>query len=396
VMSWQGHDIASFGNTIYAVFKCQPEMMERIYIVKSTDGGLTWGDTVRADGMNGPYSRFPSIAVTPAGNPAVMFMAFDSNWLTPTYVITNSPDGGQTFGMPASASTVGGSDVCDCCPGYMAINGNNQAAAWRRNSNNTRDMWAAVSTDGGSTFPTGIDVDNLNWVIPACPSSGPSPFLNGDTLITVFMSGASGDNRIYISTYSISTQTMGFSTQLATNISSTADQNYPFIAGNGDTLVVVWQQLNGSQVDTYYSWSLTGAAGLVNNAVLLNTSTSGNQENPHVAYSDGTFHFVWTDLASGNVKYKSATISPNGIAESSNNAALQAYPNPANEDVIVNLNAFAGRDAIVNVTDVAGRTVQSFSTNGAASVAIRHQDAGVYFIEVSDETSLSTVRVVFY
>lgn len=397
VMSWQGHDIGSNGNTVYVVFKSEPEMMGNIYIKKSIDGGVTWTDTVRVDGMN-PNSRFPSIAVTDAGNPAVMFMTFDTSWMAATYVVTNSTDGGQTFLMPVNASGVGSSDVCDCCPGYMTTDGNNQVAAWRRNNNNRRDMWAAVSSNAGSTFPTGIDVDSTDWMISSCPSSGPDPHLSGDTVTTVFMSGAFGNNRLYITTFNTLTGMEGFDAELATNISSTADQNYPFIAGNGDTMMVVWQQIDNANVNTYYSWSMTGAAGLVDNAVLLNTSTAGMQSNPHVDYSNGMFHVVFTDMASGNVIYKSATIVPNGIGESSSASMLNAYPNPANSDVTLDLSSLQGHDGCVTLTDAAGRVVVSSSVVGNTSMLIARQPAGVYMVEVTDEITGGTyvTRIVFY
>lgn len=398
VMSWQGHDIGSNGNTVYVVFKSEPEMMGNIYIKKSIDGGVTWTDTIRVN-MMGPYCRFPSIAVTDAGNPAVMFMTFDTTWMSATYVVSNSTDGGQTFPMsPANASGVGSSDVCDCCPGYLTTDGNNQVATWRRNNNNRRDMWAAVSSNAGSTFPTGIDVDSTDWMLSSCPSSGPDPHLSGDTLTTVFMSGAFGNNRLYITTFNTLTGMEGFDAELATNISSTADQNYPFIAGNGDTMMVVWQQTDNGNVNTYYSWSTTGAAGLVNNSVMLNSSAAGMQTSPHVAYSDGMFHVVFTDMASGNVIYKSATIVPNGIDESSSSNLLNAYPNPSNGDVALDVSALEGHEGCLTLTDAAGRLIVSSSLTGKTSVLIARQPAGVYLAEVTDEITggVFTARIVFY
>ncbi len=397
VMTWQGHDVGSNGNTVYVVFKREPEMMNNIYVKKSSDGGVTWSDTVRVDGMNGPYTRFPSIAVTDAGNPAVMFMSFDMSWNSATYVVSNSTDGGQTFPMPVDASGVGGSYVCDCCPGYLTTDGTNQAAAWRRNDNNRRDMWAGISTNSGTTFPTGIDVDDSDWMLSSCPSSGPSPHLSGDSLYTMYMSGAGGNNRIYISTFSISSQMEGFTMELASNISSTADQNYPFVAGNGDTMMVVWQQLDGTNLNTYYSWSLTGAAGLVDNAVLLNTSTAGMQQNPHVAYSDGMFHVVFTDMASGNVLYKSATIVPNGIGENYPLMSMRAFPNPSDANVTLDLSASGGQTHTITVRDISGRVVETlFTSAGSQQAVIRKQLPGVYFGEAVNEFGVKSVtRVVF-
>ncbi len=395
--TWAGSDIAANGNNVFVVFKRQPEMSSNIYTVKSTDGGATWSDTTRVDGMNGPYSRFPSIAVSSAGNPAVMFMTFDNLWGTPEYAVTNSTNGGTSFPMPVTVSGLGSSEVCDCCPGYLDINGNNQVAAWRRNNNNMRDIWAGVSTNSGMSFSTGLDVDNTNWMISACPSTGPDPYLWNDSLVTVFMSESSGDPRIIINSHNITTQQNGYTAMLSPNVASTTTQNYPFIAGNGDTIAVVWQENNSGNVDTYFSWSTTGSTGLLASATILNSSTAGTQQNPHVAYANGTFHFVFTDVNSGNVIYKSATINPTAVEESENLKVIRTFPNPSNGSIVVDLSLLNNQETTVRLSDASGRIVDEFFMNGENQLIIPAQAAGIYFVEVLDETgTFHSTRVVFY
>ncbi|MDQ3108477.1 MAG: T9SS type A sorting domain-containing protein [Bacteroidota bacterium] len=396
VMTWQGPDMAANGNNVFIVYKREPEMSNNIYTQKSADGGVTWSDTTRVDGMNGPYSRFPSLAVTAAGNPAVIFMTFDMSWGTAQYVVTNSTDGGLSFPMPVNVSNLGSSDVCDCCPAFIEIDGNNQAATWRRNNNNTRDMWSGVSTNSGLTFPTGMDLDNTNWMLSSCPSSGPDPYLNNDSLFTVFMSGASGDNRIYFNSKNITNQQNGYTSMLNPNIPSADNQNYPFIAGSGDTIVVVWQESSGGNINTWCTWSVNGSADLFANTTMVNTSVNGIRQNPHVAYSNGTFHFVFADLSNGNAVYRKATIAPNAVQELNEKPSFRAYPNPANGTVTLDLSAMIGNQCTIKLTDMTGRIVQSISSNGESRVAIQPQPAGVYFAEVTgDNGTVSTTRIVF-
>ena len=398
VMTWQGPDMAANGNNVFVVYKREPEMTSNIYIQKSIDGGVTWSDTTRVDGMNGPYSRFPSLAVSSLGNPAVMFMTFDMSFGNAEYAVTNSVNGGLTFPIPVNVSTLGSSNVCDCCPGYIEINGINQAAAWRRNNSNIRDMWSGVSTNSGLTFPTGFDVDNTNWMLSNCPSSGPDPYLNNDSLFTVFMSGASGDNRIYFNSQNITTQQNGYTALLNPTVPSANIQNYPFIAGNGDTIAVVWQESSSGNVNVYCAWSVTGSADLFNNIVMVNTSMSGIRQNPHVAYSNGAFHFVFADISNGNAVYRKATITnPSSVDEQSDKLSLRAYPNPTNGNITLDLSPLKGNSANVKLMDVAGRIVETFSTNGENRTVIQQQSAGVYFVEVTDENkSVYTTRIVFY
>lgn len=395
IMTWHGPDIAADANIVFIVFKREMEMMYNIYCIKSTDGGLTWGDTVRVDGMNGPYSRFPAVDVTSSGNPAVLFMAFDSAWGSATYVVTNSIDGGMTFQLPVDVSAAGGSYVCDCCPGYIEVEGNNQAAAWRRNNNNLRDMWANVSVNDGVSFSSAMDVDNTDWMITSCPSSGPDPYLWNDSLFTVFMSQATGNSRVYLNTSNYNTLQSGSTTMLHPSVPSSTLQNYPFIAGSADTIVVVWQQTSGGNTDVWYSWSVTGAAGLFSNAAILNSATSGSQQNPHVAYSNGVFHFVFSDMNSGNVIYKSATISPTGIEMVDEKLHVKVYPNPSDESIL--LHVPAGKAFSIKLSDMTGRTIETFQTSGERQVILHHQVAGVYFLEVTGENhEVFTTRVVFY
>ncbi len=394
--TWAGADIAARGNTVYVVFKVQPEMSNNIYCVKSSDGGVTWGMPVQVDIGTGPYDRFPSIAVTSSGNPAVMFMTFDSTFTNAGYAITNSTNGGASFPLPVNASLLGGSNVCDCCPGYMEINGSNQVAAWRRNNSDIRDMWAGVSTNGGMNFTTGIDVDNTNWLLNSCPSSGPDPFLFNDSLTTVFMSGAGGSNRIYLNTSNIITQQAGFTQLVNGSVPATAIQNYPFISGSSDTMAVVYQQAVGGNIDVYYSLSLNGASGLLNNSAVLTNSTAGNQKNPHIAYSANKFHFVWVDDVTGNVMYKYGTITPSGISENEI-TPLQVYPNPSNGMVNINLSQLIGNNATLNVYDVSGRIVESKNVSGMKNIILEKQTPGIYFIRIQENgEKLYTTKVVFY
>lgn len=392
--NWTGPEVAAAGDTVFVVFKDQPQMSEFIYAVKSTDGGLTWSDTVRVDGATGPYTDFPSVAVSASGNPSVMYMTMDSAMGNHAYVVSTSTDGGQTFPAPVNVSALGGSEVCDCCPAFMDIQGNTLAAAWRRNSTNLRDMWAGISSDAGATFPTGFDVDHSNWNVTSCPSTGPDPLLWNDSLFTVFMSRASGPMRINLSAFGISTQT-GTTTEIAGNYAATVQQTVPFISGTGDTMGVVWQQTASGNVDVYFSWTVSGSAGLINNETVLNNSATGSQRTPHVVYSAGIFHVVFVDGATNKIIYKTGTLGTVGIEEEPSMPSLPAYPNPSAGCMTLDLSALQSRPAQVLVRDVSGRIVETIAVNGAQRVTLAPQPAGVYFAEVSSDGKTYVTRLVF-
>ncbi|MDQ3111938.1 MAG: T9SS type A sorting domain-containing protein [Bacteroidota bacterium] len=394
--SWAGAEIAASGNTVFVVFKAEPMMTTNIYVVKSTDGGVTWGLPIQADMGVGPLDDFPSIAVSDAGNPSVMFMVFDSVMADPHYVVTSSVDGGATYPPAITVSDSASDEVCDCCPGYLAIKGNYFVPAWRRNSSNIRDMWIGISSDAGMTYPDVMDMDNTNWMITSCPSSGPSPFLTTDSVITAFMSRASGSYRIYLSTASYTGLQNGFTAFADNTVTSTTIQNYPFLAGSNDTVALVYQQTVSGNSDAMYSYSYTGASGLSGNSYVLNNSAAGNQKNPHVAYSSGTFHFVWVDFATGNVMYKAGTI-PTGISENENRGPLAVYPNPSDGAMRIDLPMLNGKKGMLEIFDVNGKAVQSADITGMKSYMIEKQIPGIYSVKISGEDGFQQhAKVIFY
>jgi hypothetical protein len=392
---WAGAEIAANGNDVFVVYKAEPHMTNNIYVVKSSDGGITWGLPVQADPGSGPLTDLPSIAVTGAGNPSVLFMTFDSVMANPAYAISTSTDGGLTYPVATTISDSASNEVCDCCPAYLAIKGNYFVPAWRRNNSNMRDMWIAVSNDGGMTFPDAIDIDPTDWMLTSCPSSGPSPFLTSDSVVTAFMSGASGRNRIYISTASYTTLQTGFTQFADSSVTLNAIQNYPFLAGSGDTLALVYQEAVSGNTDAIYAYSYTGAAGLIENTYVLNNSLAGNQKNPHVAYASNTFHFVWVDYVTGNVMYKTGT--PTGIFENENSTPLPVYPNPSNEATRIEPGLANGEKALLEVFDVNGRCVHAADVTGMKSYLLEKQVPGVYIVKVSGDKKLPQItKIIFY
>jgi hypothetical protein len=378
---WMGADMASKGDTVYVVFK--RDGTPHSYVARSADGGQTWATPVQFDLTT--YSTLASVEVTADGNPVIMYMEMYSD-----YYVINSTDGGMTFSLPVTVNAVAGNDVCDCCPGYLAVDGNRQVAAWRTNNNNMRDIWFAVSNDGGATFPSGADIDPTNWVLTSCPSVGPDPLLNGDTLITVFMSS----NRIYVSTANVNTGQVGVFGMIAGSIPGTSIQTYPFIAGSGDTLIAVWQQNTSGNTDVWYSFSTTGASGLFTNAAMINSTTTGLQTAPHVAYKNGVFHFTWRNISGGVLAYRTATIVPAGMEEEGSSMLL-VYPNPSSGNMTIDLSAFANENVTIELLDLTGSIIQSENSSGKDQFELQHHAAGVYVVRITGGEKTMVKRIIF-
>jgi hypothetical protein len=299
--SWAGPDMASHGDTVYVVFKETPEHLNSIFMVHSFDGGTTFSDPVQVDHLSGDdLSRFPSVTTDADGQPLVAFMKFDANFSNARYVVTRSDDFGSSFGPDVLASEYSGGDVCDCCPASIVASGDRVATLYRDNLNNLRNSWAGISTDGGASFPTGIQIDQTDWYINACPSSGPDGVIIGDSLYSVFMSGAGGGTRVYFSVASILTGQAGPSIPLTGSLTNVSDQNYPRIAHAGPSVAVVVKQTvnNDAQLGLFFNADIT-AGGPWTYQML----SSNNIANADIAMEYGHIHVAWEDVTTGTVRY---------------------------------------------------------------------------------------------
>ncbi len=375
VADWMGSSIAAQGDTVWVVMKATPEEGRPTYVRRSTDGGTTWGDTLRVDPFDGLVSRFPSIAITGSGGPVVQYMQFDSGYYGARQVVCRMVNG--AFQPPVQVSTpFAQGDVCDCCPNQVVTAGQEVAALYRNAGSNIRVMWAATSTDGGTTFPNGALVDSTGWVFPACPSSGPDGLITDDSLRYVWMSGANNGNKVYLGSAALPGLGNDRAALVHPGQPANLQQNFPRIAGLGDTLGIVWQQTYLGQAEILFSWSVTGPAGL-SLPDTVNVDLSGAQRTPDIAYANGTFHLIWSEGTS-QVRYRTATITNGvGIVER-DGPQLRPWPDPATD--VLHL---GGRWSRVQVLDLAGRVVLTDARPGKELV-VASLPAGTYVLLAHD------------
>ena len=360
VADWMGSSIAASGNTVWAVFKALPEESAPCYVVRSDDGGFTWGDTLRMDPFDGHVSRFPSIDVANGAEPVIEYMQFGSGFADPRQVVTRMMGG--VFMGPVQVSTpFAPGEVCDCCPGQVIADGGDVFALYRNNASNIRTIWGASSTDAGASFPIGAELDPTAWNIGACPSSGPDAYLAGDSLRYVWMSGAVGGTKVYIGTAHSPELTTGISERIS-GVSAAVQQNYPRIAGNADTLGVVWQQTTAGNADILFSWSTTGVAGL-SEPDTVNTDPAGQQKTPDIAFANGAFHIVWQDAATGTVKYRKAVVTDATGLPELGRPALHVWPVPASD--LLHVEGLSPGMATLRVIDAIGRTMVEVAVSDA-------------------------------
>ncbi len=295
IYGFGGLDLAVSGNKIFIVFE---NFGAGIHLLRSEDGGQTFLPPTNVfTPPTGDWTTLASVTADGQGNPIVSVIRELVNETNARYIVVRSTDGGASFLPPVVASEpANGEYVCECCPSDMVVAGDSMWLVFRNNDNNLRDIWVSRSTDAGATFDTATDVDESDWVLNACPISGPRLHnIGNDSLLAVWMSGATGLGRIYAATLHGSTMEKGWQFNLApTNANSL--QSFPSIAGSGDTLCLVWEEsgFGGNAGEILYSFSTTGAAGLSTyTPAMVGEASPGNQKYPDLLFKNGVYHLIY-------------------------------------------------------------------------------------------------------
>lgn len=393
--SWMGPHIASYGDTMYVVMKQTPEnaSSSQVYIVRSEDGGATFSAPVRVDTISDSLSRFPTVTCDALGNPIVGFMKFNPMLGDSRWVVAKSTDMGRSFTTDVKASGWGGSEaVCDCCPGSITTRDNLVAMLYRNNANDIRDIWMGVSTDDGTSFSGGCNVDNNNWELPSCPATGPDGVVVGDTLYTVFSSAPEGYNRTFVSRSSIAT-TQHYQTSLLTEgVSGISQQNYPRIAAFGKSVGIVWKQnvLGIAQLPIWFTSDVSRGFPPTYDTVDLE-----NISNADIALGNETVAVCWEDAATRTVGIRTGTFSLTSTnAESEDTPhALSVFPNPASDRLVI-ASAMNTPDAVV-IVDVYGRPVLSSRVNSQRiDLDVHDLPAGMYTVRIVCSNNVITKPIV--
>ncbi|MBK7440736.1 MAG: T9SS type A sorting domain-containing protein [Bacteroidetes bacterium] len=392
--SWAGPDIAAFGDTIYVVCKENPEDMAPAYCIHSYDGGMTFSAPVEVDGMIGDnISRFPAVTVNEDGQPIVAFMKLDSDFGNARYVVATSNDFGNSFNMDVLASEFSGGDVCDCCPVGITSENNYVATLYRDNLDNLRNSWAGISTNGGDMFMNGIQIDQTDWIINACPSSGPDGIIINDSLYSVYMSAASGDSRIYFSTSSLISFEANFDIRLTAEFPELTTQNYPRIANFGNAVAITWRQNVGtnSEIPLLFTSDISNGLPLEYDTVAL--LDFYGLENTDVAASATSVHVVWQDNYNDVVYYRNGTYAEPLTTSEIIDQQIKLYPNPAKDVIYVKSDFDISTFSLINMN---GERIIITSTllKDEIAINVKNVASGIYLVLLQDNSGVQYISKI--
>ncbi|MDG2059709.1 MAG: sialidase family protein [Flavobacteriales bacterium] len=301
-----GPEITSKGDTVYITFICGISN-DAIMIKKSFDGGLTFSDTIRVSPNDNNFQYYmPNIKVKDDGNPIVSYMKCTQNDTDFEQIVNISMDFGSTFDNEVNASELVPGEPCDCCKSTIVTKGNNVYLLFRNNEVNVRNTYISRSTDGGISFTSTQDLDDLNWIINACPTSSPNGVLNGDSILVASRSGATGVNQVYYSNVN--------SNNLQKNYYRTIDeigsglQDQVEVAGEGNILGIVWHDNRNMNNACYLSYTIDGANN-IGGSIEMSNSIIGHKKFPDIEYSNGKFYFVYSFSSDQSIIYKELDLS---------------------------------------------------------------------------------------
>ncbi len=397
VHSVEGATITAKGDNVYVSFGNNETLNDGIYTTRSTDGGLSFDAPISVANLGTMIPSLPTVNVDSYGNPVVCFISTTSAWTQATYQTAISLDGGISYLPNVTANTgIGNGIACECCPATMAISGNNHLLMFRNNDNNIRDIWVTKSVNSGINYTESADIDALDWSISGCPATGPDGIIINDELISVWMSSG-GDNgsKVYLSTLTISTMEKGIEIPLHLDETVSATQNYPHIAGQNDTIGIVWQENIVGDISVFFTWSVNGVAELAQNVQALSSSGS-NQKYPDIAYGNGVFHIVYENIATNTSIYQTATIAdPTLIENIDAPIAITIYPNPVQKNSMVFVNTHNTNRFDATLINASGKTVKNYpQLNGNFIIATQTLQSGLYLLKVTTDKHTKVHKLI--
>jgi len=382
VGSADGPNLVSYNDSIYVVWSNESPNNHHVFLNKSTDGGATFGNAIQTDTITlGDNLEYPGISINNNGTLGIYFIRSDMNFNNPTQSLIKSTNSGYTFSRDSIVNTFAPGQTCECCQGTMEMENNNWVYNYRNNDANIRNAYSLVSKDNGSTFNDVYELDDIDWTINSCPSSGPEGHLSANNSFTAWMSRGNGKYRILYATVDIDLNTTSTANYIDNFVAPNVNQNYPSVDGKNDTIAVVWQDNRYLFSHIFTAISIDGGSSFLGTILLSDTSGTNGFYYPDVAFSNGIFHYVWK--TNNKVIYKSTTLakllSIKSINQTQNKVSI--YPNPSSYNLTLKTDV---KPLSITVLDLTGKLITSFPYT-STQLNIENLSSGVYFLKVTDK-----------
>lgn len=405
---YSGPKIDVFGGIIHVIFADQRNGYDEtnIYYSRSFDNGDTWIEEVPIGDISA-FNLYPEIKISESGEIHVLYYSYNRRFLNFEFIFhIASSDSGQSFTDDEIVNNYTEAIPCECCPAdILFLNDSTKMVGFRNDNNNIRDTYAIFSGPDETEWSNLTRLSYDNYVINACPSSGPGMSRLGEKVAISYMSAMDNTKKVFLKVSHDDAVTFGDSILVDPSAAAEIRQDHPYTAiTNGNWIHVIWEDQRGGS-DIYYGGMNVNSSGLSNIQVLNDDGMDVTQMAPRMD-DDGQFVYViWEDYRDGQQIYFTSNYDPD--ASVSNEMSPTGfkihglYPNPFNNSLNIDFSLEQSSAIKIIVVDIAGRAVDQRSLGdyspGSHTITwngIEHS-AGVYFIQLVADRAVQTRKIIY-
>ena len=265
---------------------------DEIFSALSTNGGTSFGTPVNLS-TNTPDRVSVEPVLKVSGNTVVVAWRDTAGGNFDIFVRV-STNGGSTFATPVNIS---GDNNIDSFRPQIAISGSNIVIVWDENDS-PKEVYAKISNNSGATFGALINISNTNGP----ESKNAQVAISGNNIIIAYedKAGAGGEFDVFAWVRAISGGPV--TVHNLSNNNTLSDE--PKIAVTGNNVIVVWQDTGTGAIDLYAKTSTNNGAtfgGSTNISDLpVGTVVQDLDSVQQIVAVGGNVYVVWDDSFRGN------------------------------------------------------------------------------------------------
>ncbi|MDP2304572.1 MAG: sialidase family protein [Pseudomonadota bacterium] len=277
-------DIACSGDTIYVVWEDERDgdlLYRNIYLNVSSDGGRTWREEdVRLDGDIEGVAMSLGPRVVAVGDSAYVAW-FDNRDGAYDIYVQATRDGGATWlEAPSRVDTDDAGASYSAWPRLAADDDGRVVVTWEDSRAGASDIYANVSTDGGSSFAEadarldgGAEGEASNSFLPSLAMAGSHAYV-------VWHDERNGENRdVYVNASSDGGATWQEDPRrVDSDAAGQSDAINPVVAAVGDRVHIAWQDDRSGGYDIYTRYSKDGGTEWAGEEVRMDRDAGGESQ----------------------------------------------------------------------------------------------------------------------
>jgi hypothetical protein len=162
-----------------------------LYSWTSSDAGKSWGEPVVVNDVK-TSAREGMHGMTGNARGELFAVWLDLRNKGTQLWGARSSDGGKTWEPNIKVYESPEKSICECChPSALWADDGKLIVMWRNSLNGNRDMYQAISANGGKSFSPATKLGSDSWVLKGCPMDGGSLTSAQGKIINVWRRGTS-------------------------------------------------------------------------------------------------------------------------------------------------------------------------------------------------------------